>query len=285
MDHAVGPVPDSVRSPAQRLLTLALVLAGAIASAEPQASLSFQRSGQRVAELTGAQISTRVAPQTVTFFDPHAGKTKSYRCWPIKSLMDAMYGPGWDATEYSEAILTALDGYASVSMAAKLAEPGGCMAFEDLDVPGWEPIGRRKANPGPYYLVWTGANQGTEHEYPWPWQLVSINLVKLEERYPEVLPRGAAPGSSAARGFAIFKGRCLRCHAINQQGGKVGPDLNAPQSVTSYRTKAWITGYVRQPSKYRYTAMPDHLDLKTSDLDDIYDYLVLKRAQPEKTPR
>src|SRR5438046_1182138 len=142
--------------------------------------------------------------------------------------MDAMYGPGWDATEYSEAILTALDGYASVSVAAKLAEPGGCMAFEDLDVPGWEPIGRRKANPGPYYLVWTGANQ---------------------------------------------------------QGGKVGPDLNAPQSVTSYRTKAWITGYVRQPSKYRYTAMPDHLDLKTSDLDDIYDYLVLKRAQPEKTPR
>ena len=95
----------------------------------------------------------------------------------------------------------------------------------------------------------------------------------------------AAPGSSAARGFAIFKGRCLRCHAINQQGGKVGPDLNAPQSVTSYRTKAWITGYVRQPSKYRYTAMPDHLDLRSSDLDDIYDYLVLKRGQPEKTSR
>ena len=199
MDHPVGPVPDSVRSPAQRLLTLALVLAGAIAGAEPQASLSFQRSGQRVAELIGAQISTRVAPQTVTFFDPHAGKTKSYRCWPIKSLMDAMYGPGWDATEYSEAILTALDGYASVSVAAKLAEPGGCMAFEDLDVPGWEPIGRRKANPGPYYLVWTGANQGTEHEYPWPWQLVSINLVKLEERYPEVLPRGAPPRARAPR--------------------------------------------------------------------------------------
>ncbi|OLC59603.1 MAG: hypothetical protein AUH76_14115 [Candidatus Rokubacteria bacterium 13_1_40CM_4_67_11] len=268
-----------------RLLVPVLTLAGAIASAEPQASLSFQRSGQRVAELTGTQITTKVAPQTVTFIDPHAGKTKSYRCWPIKSLMDAMYGPGWEATEYSEAILTAMDGYASVSVAAKLAEPGGCVAFEDLDVPGWEPIGRRKANPGPYYLVWTGANQGTEHEYPWPWQLVSINLVKLEERYPEVVPRGAAPGSSAARGFAIFKGRCLRCHAINQQGGKVGPDLNAPQSVTSYRTKAWITGYVRQPSKYRYTAMPDHLDLRSSDLDDIYDYLVLKRGQPEKTSR
>ena len=263
----------------------ALVLAAAVAGAEPQASLSFQRSGQRVAELSGAQITTKVASQTITFFDPHAGKTKSYRCWPIRSLMDAIYGSGWEATEYSEAILTALDGYASVSVAAKLAEPGGCLAFEDLDVPGWEPIGRRKSNPGPYYLVWTGANQGTEHEYPWPWQLVSINLVKLEERYPEVLPRGAAPGSSAARGFAIFKGRCLRCHAINQQGGKVGPDLNAPQSVTSYRTKDWITAYVRQPSKYRYTAMPDHLDLKKSDLDDIYEYLLLKRAQPEKTSR
>src|SRR5262249_49052450 len=143
-----------------RVAVPVLVLAAAVAVAEPQASLSFQRSGQRVAELTGTQITTKVAPQTVTFFDPHAGKTKSYRCWPIRSLMDAIYGSGWDATEYSEAILTALDGYASVSVAAKLAEPGGCLAFEDLEGPGWEPIGRRKSNPGPYYLVWTGANQG-----------------------------------------------------------------------------------------------------------------------------
>ncbi|PYO02984.1 MAG: cytochrome C [Candidatus Rokuibacteriota bacterium] len=263
----------------------ALVLVATMAGAEPDASLSFQRSSQRLAELTGAQISTKVAPQTVTFFDPFVAKTKSYRCWPVKSLMDAIYGPGWEASEYSEAILTALDGYASVSVAAKLAEPGGCLAFEDLDVPGWEPIGRRRSNPGPYYLVWTGANQRTEHEYPWPWQLASVNLVKLEERYPDVLPKGAAPGSSAARGFEIFKGRCLRCHAINQQGGEIGPDLNAPQSVATYRTKTWITEYVRQPSKYRYTQMPDHMDLQAADLDAIYEYLKLKSTQPEKRVR
>ncbi len=31
--------------------------------------------------------------------------------------------------------------------------------------------------------------------------------------------------------------------------------------------------------------MPDHLDLKSSDLDDIDEYLVLKRTQPVKTSR
>src|SRR5262249_49277540 len=148
---------------ALRLLALAVVLAAASAGAEPSAVLSFQRSGKPVAELTGSQITTKVAPRGGTFFDPHMGKTKSDRCWPIQTLMDAIYGAGWDATEYTEAILTALDGYASVSAAAKLAEDGGCVAFEDVDVPGWEPVGRRKSNPRPYYLVWTGANQGTEH--------------------------------------------------------------------------------------------------------------------------
>src|SRR5499433_4476444 len=57
-----------------RVVVPALVLAAAIAGAEPQASLSFQRSGQRVAELSGAQITTKVVSQTITFFDPHAGK-------------------------------------------------------------------------------------------------------------------------------------------------------------------------------------------------------------------
>src|SRR3989454_4838155 len=73
--------------------------------------------------------------------------------------------------------------------------------------------------------------------------------------------------------------------SLDSVGGKVGPDLSAPQSVASYRTRAWIKEYVRQPSKYRYTAMPDHTDLKDSDLDHVYEYLQLKSTQPEKKPQ
>jgi mono/diheme cytochrome c family protein len=262
------------------VFSLALAFLSAAAQAEP--SLSFQRAGKEAAHLTTSEISAKVPPQTVKFFDPHAGKVKSYKCWPLKAVLDAAYGPGWEKSQYTQAALTALDGYASQSVTLKLAEPGGCLAFEDIDAPGWEPIGRKQANPGPYYLVWTSPEQSTEHEYPWPWQLASINLIKFEERYPQVVPTGAAPGSSAQRGFKIFEGRCMRCHAINQEGGKIGPDLNAPQSITAYYSKSWFKKWVRQPSKFRYSEMPDHLDLKDSDLNDLWNYFKLKAAQPEK---
>lgn len=262
-------------------IAFSLLLAVPSVFAEEPA-LSFQRSGEAVRVLKTSEISAKVSPGNIKFFDPRHGKVKTYRAWPVKAVMELAYGKGWTEGEQSEAVLTAMDGYASVSVAAKLSETGGFIAFEDLDVSGWEPIGRKRANPGPYYLVWSGEAQSTENAYPWPWQLMTINLVKFAERYPEVVPAGARPGSSAARGFTIFKNRCLRCHAINRQGGTIGPDLNAPQPVASYRSKSWIKSYVREPSKIRYTEMPDHKDLSDADLDDLYAYFRLKSRQPEK---
>ena len=262
-------------------IVLSLVLAALTAAAQDQARLSFQRAGQEAARWNAQDISAKVPPQVVRFFDPNAGKEKSYRCWPMKAVMDLAYGAGWEP-EYSEAMLTALDGFAAPTDARKLAEDGGCLAFSDAEVPGWEPMGRKRSNPGPFYLVWTRPEQSAARAYPWPYQLITINLIKFEQRYPEVLPVGAKPGSAAARGFTTFKDRCMRCHAINQQGGRIGPDLNAPQSVTSYRWRSWFKSYVRQPSKYRYTEMPDHTDLSDSALNDLWAYLRLKRSQPEK---
>lgn len=262
-------------------IAFSLLLAALPVCAE-EPSLSFQRSGAEVKVLKTSEISAQVASGHIKFFDPRHGKVKTYRAWPVKAVMELAYGQGWTQGEHSEVVLTAMDGYASVAAAAKLAETGGFIAFEDLDVPGWEPIGRKRANPGPYYLVWTGEAQSTENAYPWPWQLVTINLVKFEERYPEVVPSGARPGSPAARGFTIFKNRCLRCHAINRQGGTVGPDLNAPKPLVSYRSKSWIKSYVKRPSAWRYTEMPDHQDLTDRDLDDLYAYFRHKSRQPEK---
>jgi mono/diheme cytochrome c family protein len=162
---------------------------------------------------------------------------------------------------------------------------GGAWRSRTWTSPAGEPVGRQKANPGPFYLVWTREFQSTENEYPWPWQLASINLVRFEERYPEVVPQGPPPDSPASRGFRIFKGRCLRCHSINQQGGKIGPDLNAPMSITQYRSEEMIKAFIRQPSRFRHSGMPDHPDLTDQNLDDLYRYFKLKSTQPEKAPR
>ncbi|HVE13577.1 MAG TPA: cytochrome c [Elusimicrobiota bacterium] len=263
-----------------RFLLAALILASPAAGED---SLTFTKSGKPVARFTKDELRAKLPAKKQTFFDPHYGKVKSYDCLPIKDVMRLAYGRGWEKSAQSEAVLTAADGYASVSSAAKLAEDGGCLAVADAEFPDWEPVGRKKVNPGPYYLSWTGERQSTENAYPWPWQLVSINLVRFEDRYPEVVPRGAAPDSPAHRGFLKFKALCMRCHSINQEGGKIGPDLNAPQSITAYRPKEMIKAFIRQPSKFRYTEMPDHPQLTDEDLENLYQYFLFKSKQPEKS--
>lgn len=257
-----------------------LVLLAALAfAAEP--SLKFQVSGQAAKELTLSELQKLVPPTTETIFHPSYGKKKSYKCLAIKDVMTAAYGPDWITKRESEAVLTAMDGYASVVSAVTLSEKGGCLAYQEA-AGGWEPIGRKMADPGPFYLLWLGEQQNAANHYPWPYQLVSVNLVSFEERYPEVVPKGEKEGSSAHRGYMLFRGQCLRCHSINQQGGKIGPDLNAPKSVVTYREKKWLQQYIRKASDTRYSEMPDHAHLTQRDLDDLWAYFGVKAKQPEK---
>ena len=63
------------------------------------------------------------------------------------------------ALKGSEFILRASDGYTVPISGQRLLELGAYIAFADLDVPEWEPIGTQKAHPGPFYLVWRGPGQ------------------------------------------------------------------------------------------------------------------------------
>ncbi len=257
-----------------------LLLAAPSRAADP--ALAFKISGKTVAVLTQAQLKGRLSSYTTSFFDPVYGKVKSYECLPMGGVMAAAFGARWRDGVHTEAVLQAQDGYASVTEAAKLSQKGGCLAVRDLDFPSWEPVGRRRIDPGPFYLTWEGPRQSAENGYPWPYQLASIDLVRFEERYPEVFPLGALPDTQVMAGFHLFRDRCLRCHSINREGGKVGPDLDAPQSVTSYRTKKWFKSYVRRPSFYRYTEMPDHTDLSDAQLEDLWEYLRWKARKPRR---
>lgn len=264
---------------ARCFLIFGLGLLALSAAAEPE--LEFKRAGVLVAKKSLTELKREIAPRVVGFHDPHYGKIKRFECLPIAAVMVLVYGENWLNLPETHASFAASDGYASQTGAARLAEKDGCLAFRDLDFPGWEPVGRRQVSPAPFYLFWERPEQSPENGYPWPWQLTAIDLVSFESAYPEVVPRGAKDGSGAWRGYEIFRARCMRCHAVNRQGGTVGPDLNAPMSITKYRSKKWIKSWTRQPSRYRYSQMPDHLDLKDGDLDDLYEYFKWKAKQPE----
>ncbi|MSQ99539.1 MAG: cytochrome c [Xanthomonadales bacterium] len=256
-----------------RLCLTLCVWAPLAALAQTDPALRFMAVPAVDRSYTLSQFKEALPAETIHLFDTQHGKEKNYRGFPLAAVLNLAFGPDWQHENYTEMIFTALDGYAAVSTLDKLGQSGGYLVFEDLDVTGWELIGSKQANPGPYYLVWSQPQQTTQNQYPWPWGITRIELVRFQDRYPRVYPLGVEDSSDVFQGFLTFKRRCMRCHALDQQGGKIGPDLDAPQSVTEYRSPAMLKAYIRQPSAFRYTQMPDHTDLSEKQLDQIVDYL------------
>ena len=70
---------------------------------------------------------------------------------------------------------------------------------------------------------------------------------------------------------------------MNREGGRVGPELNVPQSIVEYRPEAQIRAYIRDPKTFRYGNMPAHPSLTDADLDDLISYFKAMKAQKHDT--
>lgn len=239
-----------------------------------EASLIFKISSQESARFSLSELRKQIKAHEIKLFDPNYEKIKNYKAFLLKDIIDLAYKKTWNEASFTDLSFTALDGYNSVSTIDKIKEDDGYIAFEDIDFSGWEPVGRNKANPAPYYLVWLKKDQTPQYGYPWPWQLKEINLITFKDQFPKVYPEGVSKDSPEFAGFTIFKERCLRCHSIDNQGGKVGPDLNAPKNILEYRSQDMVKEFIKNPSSYRYTHMPDHKDLTEKDLENVIKYLL-----------
>ncbi|MFO0630805.1 MAG: cytochrome c [Polyangiales bacterium] len=268
-----------------RRALLALVIAACarragppVAPASPGATLTFKVDGRVVRTLSLEALARVAPPRTITGWDPYYQRVKRFSALPLEAVLAAGLGPaeGYRGRSF---VLRARDGYTVPLEGARLLEGGAHLAVRDLDAPAWAPIGPQQANPGPAYLVWSGATQVDLTTHPRPWQLASIEVARFDDVFPHTVPAGEPRGAAAWTGFAVFARECVRCHAVNREGGRVGPDLNVPQSVVEYRPEAQLRAYIRDPRTFRYGNMPAHPHLRDAELDGLLAYFHAMRAR------
>ncbi|MFN2427206.1 MAG: cytochrome c [Candidatus Binatia bacterium] len=281
------------RTHALRHLALAVVLAALLpvdVRSESPRALSFLHDG-KARSIDRTELAKLCGVRRITIEDPYYVGRRSYLACPLLRVLREGFGIAAPDLARLDVIFRASDGYAKPSPGALLTEEGGWLAFTDadrgtLEAPAWDPIDRREVDPGPFYVVWSGEAQRDSHRYPWPYQLVQIELTSLASSYPLAVPKGAQAGSPELAGYDIFKVDCIACHSINGQGGKVGPDLNVPQSIVEYRPEAQIKQYIRNPASFRYTSMPAHTHLGDAQLDALVAYfraMSRNKRDPGKT--
>jgi mono/diheme cytochrome c family protein len=237
----------------------------------PAVTLAFEGEGDE-RKLSLRELARDARPTVVESDDPFYGARKRFKAIPVEPVLSRGFARSAAELKPRSFVLMASDGYAVPISGARLFEGGAYLAFDDVDVPGFAPIGPNKVSPAPLYLIWTRPGQGDPTQHPRPWQLVSIRLTSLDALYPHAVPSGESADSPAMRGFALFRDHCIKCHAINREGGRVGPDLNVPQSIVEYRPEPQIRAYIRDPAQFRYGLMPAHPDLTDADLDALIAY-------------
>jgi len=270
---------------------LLAALASVAAASEPR-QIRFVRPDANPVVLSVDKLIAGCKPETIALDDPYYGARKTYRACPLANVLALGFGQPITDFNGQTVFFQARDGYAKPVPATLLSEPGGFVAFADADHekgedPGWQPIDRKQADPGPFYVVWTGAAQQDTHQYPWPYQLTQIEIAPIDKLYPHIAPSGLPAASPAFAGYTIFTAQCIACHAINREGGSVGPELNVPRSIVEYRPADQIKAYIRDPGSFRYTSMPPHPALSDADLDALVAYFTAmkdRKNDPGQAP-
>lgn len=239
--------------------------------------LAFRREDGSETVLAKSALAAQCGLREVEVLDPYYEGPRRFLACPLERVFELGFGAPPAAFSDREFLLEALDGYTRSAPGSQLALGGAWLAFADAarvarGETGFDPIDRRQVDPGPFYLVWTGPGRNDGHRWPWPYQLARIAIARFDERFPHTVPVGAAEDGPARRGFEIFRRECAMCHAVNGEGGSVGPELNVPRSIVEYRPAEQIKAYVRNPQSFRYTSMPPHAHLSDADLDALVAY-------------
>ncbi len=203
--------------------------------------------------------------------DPVYKRTQRYQgVWLVDVLKDLGRGGHADSDIYVR--FRCQDGYLPIMPLTRALGAKALVAFRDANASqgeDWQPLpdSGSASTPAPSYLVWLSP-PGDPEEYPWPFQMVAIELVSSSEALAGLAPGNSQPGQQ------LFVTHCLKCHALNGVGGTFGPELNSPCSVTEYWNPRLLRRFITKASSVRSaTKMPNFDSLPDKDIGLIVDYL------------
>jgi len=275
-----------------RLLSIWLFCFSAAGVAAPEPLQIKLNNQQAAAVISLAELKALVAPSSVQLYDPNYQQQKHYQGISLWALLQAS---GYqNPADDDELVVTALDGYAPVISLQAVKQLQPLLVFAELSPAraGREklelhpltalPAKQKLIDPGPLYLVWPSDPTGNQ---PWPYQVVKLEVSRFADRYAKVIPKSPV-AAQVEHGFSLFKQHCLRCHAINQQGGQLGPELNIPQNVTEYWQADQLPRFIRRVSAFRLNSkMPDFNELTAEDAEALVSYLTQMRHQKQLPAR
>jgi mono/diheme cytochrome c family protein len=208
--------------------------------------------------------------------DPVFFKAKSYKAIPLLTVLD-QFLPAYKSLDIKQTqiVFECEDGYNPSMVLEKVLSKKAYLALSDVDAPkGQDWINPKKGDHemkiAPFYIVYTDV-PAKDVTFKWPYNLVKISLSATSEELAVLFPKD---DDTQVKGFELFKVNCLTCHSLNKVGGKMGPELNYPKSVTEYWQVDQIKHFVKAPTSFRNECkMPAITHLTDKELDEIVSYL------------
>lgn len=215
--------------------------------------------------------------------DPVYQTQKQYRAFPLKPILKTLSAGYPEDKNKAVLVFTAKDGYKVAMAYSDAISESGYLAFADLGAKQgqWNKFkfGQEHMTPAPYYLVWN--KPGIDKwRYPWPFQLTSIMMQPAAVYFGSAAPVSA--DENINEGFAAFSRYCIRCHAVNGQGGNLGPELNNPVNVTDLYDDHTLKNLIlNNPDLRPNSKMPAFESLLSStQIEQILAYLTAMRQHP-----
>lgn len=248
-------------------------------------SIPFSREGKTLFRWNATSL------KTIEVDDPYGQGRVKFLGRPFRELLALAFGPDWASDPEAEILFVCADGYRnSLPVSQFIKHEAWLVTKKENGAFRGGRAGAKTIDYSPSYLVWENLSDlemKAQGDHGWPYQVVSLEWVKFEERFPGLRPAGDS-SENVKTGFKVYREYCLSCHSLSGVGGKVGPELGYPKNVTEYFDPQTLALWIDNPAKVRLDPkmppLPATVPNRAQAIQDVIAYLSWA-AKHKKVPR